>query len=59
MSVVCFVGSVEVSERFWAWLTGRLGDVCVSCPSSCMDVRKEIVNGMSFCTCLYSVIISI
>ena len=39
--------SVEVSEKFWAWLTGRLGDVCVCCPASCMDVRKEIVNGMS------------
>lgn len=45
--MVCFVGSVEVSEKFWAWLTDRLGDVCVSCPSSCVDVRKEIVNGMS------------
>ena len=59
MLVVCFVGSVEISGKFWAWLTGRLGDVCESCPSSCVDVQKEIVQGMDVLCILYSVIINI
>ena len=50
------VGSAEVSESFWKWLTSSLEDVCASCPSNCVDVQKEIVQGDVY-VCAHSTLI--
>ena len=42
---MCFIVSDEVSEKFWRWLGDQLGNISASCPSDCVDVQRDIVQG--------------